>query len=222
MCSFCAVSRVAFEARCVADGLPIYSFDMLRQSGSSGCFVLDTVNMAGTEPFVVDAGTTRRIFGATFSSGARAFENYGTLELQSVAVRDFRGAPGIVSGAVFNQGALFACNSTFSGNRISDDSTADSKGGGIANVGTLEVCHSIFTDNVATDYGGAIFNHGTATFASVRFERNRCNFFGGAISNGGQWAAHARAPPWSSDVARARIAPSAPLAPPNASSRTTQ
>jgi conserved repeat domain len=87
-----------------------------------------------------------------------------------------------IGGAVYNDqySTLNVTGSTFTGNRA-DNANANPGGGAIANIGTLTVEKSDFTNNSEINGdGGAIWNTGQSTITS-------CNFTGNAAESGAVW-----------------------------------
>ncbi len=81
-------------------------------------------------------------------------------------------------GAIVNYGDLRLFRDTISSN------TSIGAGGGVYNVGVLDVDDSVFADNAA-GYGGAISNRGTLTVTGSTFAGNAANANGGAIATDG-------------------------------------
>lgn len=109
--------------------------------------------------------------GLTLQHGRKgdvhALENFGTLRLDHVRLRD-----NVSDGpAVANDGTLLVQASTFSGNRNTAASGGD--GGAIANrSGTLVVRASTFDGNAAARNGGAIYSGSTTSVANATFTAN--------------------------------------------------
>jgi hypothetical protein len=57
-------------------------------------------------------------------------------------------------------------------------------GGGISNLGTLEMTDSFFVGNTAYYIGGCISNTGSATVEASTFSSNSASDYGGCIWNG--------------------------------------
>ncbi len=89
----------------------------------------------------------------------------------------------IAGGAIYNAGDLGIWDSGIEGGVVVDGG-GDGGGGGIYNLGTVDIGFSRFSDNAAPrDRGGAIFNLGEVVLWDVGFEGNRARF-GGAIASG--------------------------------------
>jgi predicted outer membrane repeat protein len=106
--------------------------------------------------------------------GVHALENFGTLRLDRVRMRD-----NIDDGPpVANYGLLQVQRSSFSGNAATS-SSAD--GGAIANIGgELQVETSTFNANTAGRNGGAIYSDSLLTIRNATFTGNQA-FGGGAV-----------------------------------------
>lgn len=108
--------------------------------------------------------------GLTLQHGRKgdvhALENFGTLRLDRVRMRD-----NVSDGpAVANDGVLIVQASTFSGNR---NTAAGGDGGAISNrSGTLAVRASTFDGNVAARNGGAIYSSSTTSVTNATFTAN--------------------------------------------------
>jgi len=68
---------------------------------------------------------------------------------------------------------------------MSGNSSSDSGGGGIANIGTATITNSTISGNSAGDPGGGIANGGTFTIDNSTISGNSTSSSGGGIANGG-------------------------------------
>jgi predicted outer membrane repeat protein len=148
---------------------------------------------------VVDNAGELTVQGSSISgSVAHNFVNTGTLSIvDSTICCEVSDAAG---GGIFNFGALFVNNTTFSdsfGGGVSNSGSAlitnsrflnnrwsEGSGGAIVNGGTLAVFNTTFSRNVAAARGGAIENLGTLTVVNSTLHGNEASR-GGGISNAG-------------------------------------
>jgi hypothetical protein len=127
------------------------------------------------------------VSGSSFSNNnanVAAIQNYATVQFNDCNFSDnsTTGEPG---GAIYNAGALWVSNSTFSNNTASGSQNYG-YGGGICNSGALVVSDSIFVSNSALSSrdgpggGGAIYNEGgTLTISGSTFSNNSAGAGGG-------------------------------------------
>jgi hypothetical protein len=155
-----------------------------------------TVDGAGGSVFSVALGTTVVLSGLTIRGGSGnggGVFNRGTLTLNSVAVSG--NTAGCLNcglgtgGGIWNyaNAALTVNDSTISGNSALGSSFyGPSRGGGIANDGTLTLTNSTVSGNVSNfGSGGGIHNTGTATLESSTVSGNSGNSGAGGIVNSG-------------------------------------
>ncbi|RAP43801.1 MAG: hypothetical protein BZ136_09360, partial [Methanosphaera sp. rholeuAM74] len=99
-----------------------------------------------------------------------------------------------VNGAILNNGTMTVVDTVGRNNslgyyRLDEDNpglrygAVVGRGSVIANIGTLTVESSNFTNNYAGESGGAIYNEGKLSINNALFEDNLANAYGGAISS---------------------------------------
>ncbi len=110
-------------------------------------------------------------------NASHALENFGTLALDRVEVRDNSSSRAVVA----NSGALQVFSSTFSGNaNTATDFNGD--GGAIAHGGSsLYIDASTFTSNRTGRHGAAVFSSGLITIENSTFTGNQAGGGGGAV-----------------------------------------
>eukprot|EP00931_Biecheleriopsis_adriatica_P020341 TRINITY_DN13627_c0_g1_i2.p1 TRINITY_DN13627_c0_g1~~TRINITY_DN13627_c0_g1_i2.p1 ORF type:complete len:1134 (-),score=127.71 TRINITY_DN13627_c0_g1_i2:221-3622(-) len=110
----------------------------------------------------------------TASCGWRLFSVFGTLELESLTIKNFQSTQS--KGAIINWDTLTCTNCNFVGNAFRDD------GGAIYNAGSLVCTRCTFDSNTVDFYGGAIYTLGDAYFERSLFISNGAgSAAGGAI-----------------------------------------
>jgi hypothetical protein len=145
------------------------------------------VGSLGSSPSVVLSGLT--ITGGVGNGGG--IFNFGTLTLNNATISgNVAGDPtdgGGTGPGIWNyvNASLTLNNCTISGNSaIGNLSYAASRGGGIANYGTLTLNNSTVSGNAATQgSGGGVYNIGTLTLNNSTVRSNSATAAGGGIDN---------------------------------------
>jgi predicted outer membrane repeat protein len=113
------------------------------------------------------------------SPGIAPLENFGSLTLTGVEVRDHNTS----LSPVLNSGTLVISGSSFTNNRVL--SGAMNGGAVTSTAGTVNIYSSSFTGNQAADRGGAVYTEGGTLVAEhTRFNENTAKN-GGAVYSGG-------------------------------------
>jgi hypothetical protein len=158
--------------------------DVTVQGAGAGATVLGPVS-------IWNRAVTATLADVAVAGGARpgggGVENWGTLTLRDVVVRDNRAWVGegyqALGGGVLNFGTLTLVDSTVRDNHAvgSGGEERSGWGGGINNRGTLTVIRSTISGNTA-HMGGGIYNAGVATIHSSTISSNTAKVDGGGIA----------------------------------------
>ena len=102
-------------------------------------------------------------------NGGHALENFGTLVLRRVTLRNNTST----AAPVLNQNNLIVEWSTFADN-LNSGTGSNGRGGAILNDGgTVAIRYSTFSGNTAASGGGAIYSNGPITVTNATFSGNR-------------------------------------------------
>jgi len=159
-----------------ADGTTIKGFTITHADGLIGRGIYNTNNSNININNCTISGNT-----ANYGGG---IDNDGTLTITSSTISGNSAANG---GGIYNYstGTLTITSSTISGNTAADsDNTTTDFGGGIFNVGILDITSSTISDNTTADWGGGIYNVGsTLDITSSTISGNTANSGGGILNS---------------------------------------
>ncbi|MDO5826270.1 MAG: Ig-like domain repeat protein [Methanosphaera sp.] len=172
----------------------------------TNCNITEIINNKGNMTFINCSFSNNNMTTSNiYSNQYRVFllDNQGTARLENCIIDNntlnyTKGTSGEANlalyGAILNNGTMTILNTNAYNNslgyyHLAEDNPnlrygdAVGRGSVLANMGTLTIDSSNFTDNYAGEKGGAIYNEGNLTVNNSLFGDNFANVYGGAISS---------------------------------------